>query len=480
MLKLFNSLGRKKEKFKPIVPGQVSIYVCGMTVYDLCHIGHARVLVFFDVVRRWFESNGFKVKYVRNITDIDDKIIARALKEGITVKELTTKYIKEMQKDASDLDVRPPSHEPLATDYIDEMIQLINTLVEKGNAYLAQGDVNFSVRSHKSYGKLSGKSINQLQAGSRVDIDHSKKDPLDFVLWKKSKIDEPKEVSWNSPFGNGRPGWHIECSAMSHSIFGNSFDIHGGGIDLQFPHHENEIAQSESGYGNNKTPFKVNFWMHVGFVTILNEKMSKSLGNFETIKDILANYNYEVLRFFLIKGHYRSPLNYSKDQLNDAKNSLRRLYELLSSFDESEIVSRKEEKKLIDEMMSCNDNIVINFRDALSDDFNTPKALSIIFEFANNLKQKSKEFSDPLAFKSSVRILRGMGLILGILGNSLSSLDKKINNQISNEFIEDLIKKRNQAKINRQYDLADEIRDNLRAKGIILEDKPDGTQWRAV
>ena len=477
-MKIFNSLGREKKDFVPLIADNVSIYVCGMTVYDYCHLGHARVMVFFDIVRRWFEACDLKVNYVRNITDIDDKIIARSIKEKTSIRELTDKFIFEMRKDAHLLGVIDPTHEPRATDYVPQMLSLINKLECLGYAYESSGDVNFSVRKMRSYGKLSGKSIDELRVGERVSIGEGKKDPLDFVLWKKSKLNEPIEASWDSPYGKGRPGWHIECSAMSSELLGPRFDIHGGGIDLQFPHHENEIAQSECAFDCKEDDNLVNTWMHVGFVTVAKEKMSKSLGNFSTIREILRDNDPESIRYFLLKGHYRSPINYSIEQIKNARNSLRSLYHVLEVGKETNKLTEDEQKKYIALAMKSTDSFAIDFREAIKDDFNTPKALTVLFAFASQIKKQLKTKK-----KSQVVVFRGLGLILGFFARSLDqqkNRSSESNTQISEEEIKKSITERQLAKNNKDFEKADEIRSLLIAQGIMLEDKIDGTKWRRV
>jgi len=469
-------MGRKKQDFVPLVNGKISIYVCGMTVYDYCHLGHARVMVFFDIVRRWFEACGFKVNYVRNITDIDDKIIARSISEKISIRELTDKFIFEMKKDAKCLGVLDPSHEPRATEYVPQMLELIKRLESLGYAYESNGDVNFAVRRLKSYGKLSGKSIDELRSGERVLVGEDKKDPLDFVLWKKTKPHEPEEASWKSPYGDGRPGWHIECSTMSSEILGPRFDIHGGGIDLQFPHHENEIAQSEGAFGCYNNNNLVSTWMHVGFVTVEKEKMSKSLGNFSTIREILVDNDPESVRYFLLKGHYRSPINYSLEQIKSAKNSLRSLYHVLEIGDETGELSKTEQLRYIDRAMKSDDPFAKDFRDALQDDFNTPKALTILFGFAAQLKIQIKSQQ-----KFQITVFRGLGLILGFFARSPEQERHLIvgpNSQISEEEIKKLLVERNLAKNKKDFQKADEIRNILNSRGIMLEDGVSKTKWR--
>ena len=454
------------------------MYVCGMTVYDVCHIGHARVMVFFDLVKRWFEAKGFKVTYVRNITDIDDKIIKRASDEKVGVNEYTEKYIKELHNDEKSLFIQKPSFEPQATRYVPEMIELIEKLVKKDYAYVSEtGDVNFAVRSFRDYGKLSGKSIEQLRAGHRISIDEKKRDPLDFVLWKGAKQGEPDDVIWKSPFGAGRPGWHIECSAMSNALLGKRFDIHGGGADLQFPHHENEIAQSECGYGIEGKPH-VNTWMHVGFVTIKEEKMSKSLNNFLTIKSAIREYDPESLRYFLLKTHYRKPLSYSDEQLRSAQSSLQSLQEALVSNNvggEFDIISRQ---NFVARLMNSKHESAVAFKNALDDDFNTPLAFAEMFKYANLLKKKKTLMcSEDL----QEDILRGMGEVLGLL-NNYSAKDEVqpevIIEKLPIEEIERIISLRQSAKEQKNFELADKFRENLAKHGVGLEDGPDGTTWK--
>ncbi len=475
-MKIFNSLGREKQDFIPLINGKVSIYVCGMTVYDYCHLGHARVMVVFDVVRRWFEASGYEVNYVRNITDIDDKIIERSLEEKTSIRALTEKFIDEMRKDAQSLGVIAPTHEPRATEYVPQMLSLIKKLEALGLAYESDGDVNFSVRKMKSYGKLSGKSIDELRVGERVSVGHAKKDPLDFVLWKKSKVGEPQEASWNSPYGYGRPGWHIECSAMSSELLGPRFDIHGGGIDLQFPHHENEIAQSEGAYGCKDGEHLVKTWMHVGFVTVEKEKMSKSLGNFSTIREILRENDPETVRYFLLKGHYRSPINFSLDQVRDAKNSLKNLRHILESAGENNDLSEDEQKEYINLAMNSDNSFAREFRNAIEDDFNTPKAISILFSFSSEIKDQIKSKKN-----NQISIFRGLGLILGFFSKSIEqdrSRGVDSNLKISEDDINKFIAQRLIAKNNKDFDKADEIRNILRSQGIMLEDGVSGTKWR--
>ena len=456
MLSLYNSLTNQKEIFKPITPKEVRLYVCGMTVYDFCHLGHARVMVIFDVVNRWLKLSGYSVQYVRNITDIDDKIIAKAAEGNITIKELTERFVMEMNKDADELGVLRPDFEPKATDHISDIINMIQILIDKGFAYVGDNkDVYYSVSDFKGYGKLSGKTLKDLRAGNRVDIDLNKRNNFDFVMWKSAKKDEP---SWESPWGSGRPGWHIECSAMSNKILGNHFDIHGGGQDLQFPHHENEIAQSEAANDCKMA----NYWLHNGFVKIDDEKMSKSLGNFFTIRSILKKYLPEVVRFFILKAHYRSPLNYSDIQLDDAKQGLTRLYLSIRN----KIKSQKSE-------IDWSNNYAVNFKAALDDDFNTPAAIAVLYELANEIN-KNKD-------NQKMELLVNLANSIGILAmNPEDFLQGVMMPSVRDDglIIDDLIKERNLAKKNKDYEEADRIRKLLLENDILLEDTAEGTIWR--
>ena len=451
MLSLYNSLTNQKEIFKPIEPQKVRLYVCGMTVYDYCHLGHARVMVIFDVINRWLRQSGYNVQYVRNITDIDDKIIAKAAEQNIAIEELTEKFIIEMNKDADALGVLRPDFEPKATNHIDDIINLIQILIDKGFAYVGENkDVYYSVSKFKDYGKLSGKTLKDLRAGNRVEIDLNKKNNFDFVMWKSAKKDEP---SWDSPWGLGRPGWHIECSAMSNVLLGDHFDIHGGGQDLQFPHHENEIAQSEAANDCKMA----NYWLHNGFVKIDDEKMSKSLGNFFTIRSILENYLPEIVRFFILKTQYRSPLNYSDSQLDDAKQGLTRLY--LSVRDK--IVRTEFE-------IDWTNNYAKRFKAALDDDFNTPEAIAVLYELANEINKNQDDQNKEL--------LIGLANSLGILAMSPEDFLKGDNKHIFD--VNELINKRDLAKKNKDFEEADRIRKFLLENDILLEDTIDGTIWR--
>ncbi|MBT3047771.1 MAG: cysteine--tRNA ligase [Candidatus Thiodiazotropha sp. (ex Codakia orbicularis)] len=460
MLKLYNDLSNRKETFQPLEAGKVRMYVCGMTVYDLCHLGHARVMVVFDVVYRYLRASGYEVNYIRNITDIDDKIINRANEKGVHFGDLTGEFIQAMHQDADALGVLRPTDEPKATEHMDEILAMITRLIEKGHAYAVDnGDVYYDVRSFSDYGKLSGKSIEDLRAGARVEPGDVKRDPLDFALWKGAKPDEP---AWDSPWGRGRPGWHIECSAMSTTALGDSFDIHGGGADLTFPHHENEIAQSEGATGH---PF-VKYWMHNGFVRINDEKMSKSLGNFFTVREILEHYRAEEVRYFILTSHYRSPLNYDTEHLDNARAALTRFYTALRGLPEADATGGEE--------------YVARFRDAMDDDFNTPEALAVLFDLAreiNRLKETENEAAASLA-----AILRELGGILGILQDDPESYLRGAapadEDGLSDEAIETMIQARIDARSAKNWAEADRIRDELQAAGIILEDGPQGTTWR--
>jgi len=430
------------------------MYVCGMTVYDYCHLGHARVLVIFDVVGRWLRSSGYRVTYVRNITDIDDKIIRRAAENGEPVTALTERFIRAMDEDAAALGVEKPDHEPRATQFVQPMVEMIGRLEEKNLAYRsASGDVNYAVRRFPGYGKLSGKSLDELRAGERVDIDASKEDPLDFVLWKRSK---PGEPTWKSPWGDGRPGWHIECSAMSRALLGQPFDIHGGGQDLQFPHHENEIAQSEGAVGEAGGKL-VNYWMHNGFVRVDEEKMSKSLGNFFTVREVLKKYDAEVVRFFILRAHYRSPLNYSDVHLEDAKAALTRLYTALKALPQGSSAVNWEEPH------------AKRFKEAMDDDFGTPEAVSVLFDLATAANTGNA---------AAAKQLRALGGVLGILRRDPASYLQDLPEGVPEEWILKKIAEREAARKRKDFTAADDIRRELDAKGIVLEDKGGKTTWR--
>ena len=466
---LYNTLTRQKEEFVPLNPENVRMYVCGMTVYDYCHLGHARVLVVFDMIARWLRQHGYPLTYVRNITDIDDKIIARANENGETIGELTARFIAAMNEDSDALGVLRPDIEPKATEHIGQMIAMIEDLVANGKAYPApNGDVYYAVREFAEYGQLSGKSLDDLRAGERVDVDANKRDPLDFVLWKAAK---PGEPSWESPWGNGRPGWHIECSAMGGELFGQTFDIHGGGADLQFPHHENEIAQSCGAHGGlcghdaphaagKRINSHVKYWLHNGFIRVDNEKMSKSLGNFFTIRDVLKKYAPEVVRFFILRAHYRSPLNYSDAHLDDAKNSLARLYNTLGNVQAAEFAVRED----------AND-YTRRFFAAMDDDFNTAEAMSVLFELAN---EANKTGSAELA-----GCLKALGGTLGLLQDNPQHFLQSGGEEggLSADEIEALIAQRKTARETKNWAESDRIRDLLAEHKILLKDGADGTTW---
>jgi cysteinyl-tRNA synthetase len=432
----------------PLRAGEVRMYVCGMTVYDYCHLGHARMLVVFDMVRRWLRASGYRVTFVRNITDIEDKIIRRAQENGEPIDALTARFIKAMDEDCAALGVEKPDHEPRATAHVGDMLRLISALQKKGLAYqAASGDVNYAVRRFPGYGKLSGKSLDELRAGERVEVDSSKQDPLDFVLWKRSKPDEPK---WPSPWGDGRPGWHIECSAMSAKLLGEPFDIHAGGEDLQFPHHENEIAQSEGASGRKF----VNYWMHNAFIQVDKEKMSKSLGNFFTVRDILKRYDPEVVRFFILRAHYRSPVSYSDANLDDAKNALTRLYTALQDFPGSAAVD-------------WNEPHAQRFKAAMDDDFGTPEAMAVLFELAGKINAGEKRLASQL---------KALGGVLGLLQREDFLQTKPAG--VSEDWIVAKIAEREAARKQKDYAAADRIRKELLERGIVLEDKGGKTSWR--
>ncbi|HWI83212.1 cysteine--tRNA ligase [Ramlibacter sp.] len=455
-LRIYNTLSRALEDFSPLEPGQVRMYVCGITVYDACHVGHARANIAFDVVQRWLKASGYRVNFVRNITDVDDKIIRRALENGEPVRSLTDRMIVQMHRDFDALGIERPTHEPRATDYIPQMLDIVRQLEDKGLAYrVAGGDVNFAVRRFPGYGKLSGKSLDELHAGERVAVLEGKDDPLDFVLWKAAKPTEPADAQWDSAYGKGRPGWHIECSAMSCALLGKTFDIHGGGADLQFPHHENEIAQSE---GANGQPL-ARYWMHNGFVNIDNEKMSKSLGNFFTIREVLEKFDAQTLRFFIVRAHYRSPLNYSDVHLDDARAALKRLYTALDSVPPAPAV------------IDWNEPFAAKFKAAMDDDFATPEAVAVLFELAGEVnRSKSARLAG---------LLKALGGCLGILqGDPKAFL--RAGSRLDEATIAQRIAERAAAKQAKNFAEADRIRQELLAQGIVLKDSPTGTTWEAA
>ncbi len=456
-LRIYNTLSRALETFSPIEPGHVRMYVCGMTIYDLCHVGHARMMMAFDVVQRWLQASGYKVTYVRNITDIEDKIIKRAVERGISIRALTDEMIAAMHQDLAALGIAPPTVEPRATEYVRHMTDLIGQLREKGLAYRASnGDMNYSVRKFPGYGKLSGKSLDQLRAGERVAVLDGKEDPLDFVLWKAAKPEEPADAKYDSPFGPGRPGWHIECSAMSCAVLGKTFDIHGGGADLQFPHHENEIAQSE---GANGQPL-ANYWVHNGFLQVDNEKMSKSLGNFFTIRDVLKSFDGETVRFFMLRVHYRRPFNYSDAGLEDARTGLKRLYTTLDAVPPAAKVE-----------LDWSQPFAARFKAAMDNDFSTPEAVAALFDLATEVNRtQSPELS---------ALLRHLGGCLGLLQASPKAY-LQIGAGLDEAAIQALIAQRAAAKVAKNFGEADRIRKDLLAQGIALKDSPAGTTWEAA
>jgi cysteinyl-tRNA synthetase len=456
-LRIYNTLSRALEDFSPLEPGHVRMYVCGITVYDLCHVGHARANVAFDVVQRWLKASGYKLNFVRNITDIEDKIIRRAVENGETVRSLTDRMIAEMYRDFDALGIERPTHEPRATDYVPQMLDIVRQLEDKGLAYRAEGgDVNYAVRRFPGYGKLSGKTLDELHAGERVAVlEGNKEDPLDFVLWKAAKPTEPGDAQWDSPYGRGRPGWHIECSAMACALLGKTFDIHGGGADLQFPHHENEIAQSE---GANGQPL-ARYWMHNGFVNIDNEKMSKSLGNFFTIREVLERFDAETLRFFIVRSHYRSPLNYSDVHLEDARGALKRLYTALDLVAPAQVA------------IDWAQPYAARFKSAMDNDFSTPEAVAVLFELAAEVNRgKSPQ---------AAGLLKALGGCLGILQGEPKAF-LRAGTRLDEATIASLIDQRAAAKKAKNFAEADRIRGELLAQGVVLKDSPAGTTWEAA
>ena len=455
-LRIYNTLSRSLEAFHPIEPGHVRMYVCGITVYDLCHIGHARANVVFDVVQRWLKASGLRVTFVRNITDIEDKIIRRAVENGEPIKALTTRMIAEMYRDFDALGIERPTHDPCATDYVPQMLAIVKLLQDKGLAYRTEaGDVNYAVRKFPGYGKLSGKSLDELHAGERVAVLDGKEDPLDFVLWKAAKETEPEDAKWDSAWGKGRPGWHIECSAMACATLGETFDIHGGGADLQFPHHENEIAQSEGAHGKPLA----RFWMHNGFVNIDNEKMSKSLGNFFTIREVLEKFDAETIRFFIVRAHYRSPLNYSDVHLDDARNALRRLYTALDAVTPAAVD------------IEWTQPHAARFKAAMDNDFATPEAVAVLFELAAEVNRgKSPQVAG---------LLKTLGGVLGLLQSDPKAF-LQAGAGLDEASIQQQIVARAAAKKARNFAEADRIRDDLLAQGIVLKDSAAGTTWEAA
>ncbi len=459
-LRVHNTLSRQVEEFHPVKPGRVGMYVCGMTIYDLCHMGHLRMMMAFDVVYRWLRASGYEVSYVRNITDIEDKIIKRAVERGITIRQLTDEMIAAMHTDLASVGIEPPTHEPRATEYLPQMLGIIGQLEAKGLAYRSSnGDVNFSVRKQPGYGKLSGKSLDELRAGERVAVLEGKEDPLDFVLWKSAKTEEPADVKYDSAYGPGRPGWHIECSAMSVALLGQPIDIHGGGMDLTFPHHENEIAQSEGASGQ---PF-VRYWLHNGFLNVDNEKMSKSLGNFFTIRDVLKKFDGETLRFFMLRTHYRSPFNFSDTHLDDARTALRRLYTALDGIDVPANVK-----------VDWTRPQAIAFRAAMDEDFNTPLALAVLFDLASEIN-RSRDVG-------TAALLKSLAGVLGVLQQSPRTYLQAAQDgsALDASAIEALIAERHAAKQAKNFAQADRIRAALTEMGVDLKDSAAGTTWVAT
>ena len=456
-LRIYNTLSRALEEFSPLIPGQVRMYVCGMTVYDLCHLGHARSMIAFDIVQRWLRASGLAVDYVRNVTDIEDKIIRRALENGETIRSLTDRMIEALHQDADALGIERPTHEPRATDYVPQMLNIIEKLESKGLAYRSEnGDVNYAVRKFPGYGKLSGKSLDELHAGERVAVLDGKEDPLDFVLWKRAKPTEPDDAKWDGAYGMGRPGWHIECSAMSCALLGETIDIHAGGADLQFPHHENEIAQSEGAFGKPLAKM----WMHNGFINVDNEKMSKSLGNFFTIRDVLKEYDAETVRFFVVRAHYRSPLSYSNVHLDDARNALKRLYTALSLVPAQEVA------------VDWADPYAARFKAAMDEEFGTPEAVAVLFDLAGEVnRSKSPE---------AAGLLKALGGFIGLLQGDPERFLQAGSSALDGAMIEAQIEARSVAKAAKNWAEADRIRKELLEQGIVLKDSPTGTTWEAA
>ena len=459
-MKIYNSLTRKKEEFVPLEPVNVNMYVCGPTVYNYFHIGNGRTFIVFDTIRRYMEYRGYEVNFVQNFTDIDDKMIKRANEEGTTVKELGDRYIDEYYKDADNLKLKRATCNPRATEHMDDIIEFVKELVDKGLAYAVDGDVYFSTKEFKDYGKLSGQNIEDLQSGARISVDERKKDPMDFALWKSQK---PGEPAWESPWGMGRPGWHIECSCMAHNLLGDTIDIHAGGADLVFPHHENEIAQSEGRSGKTFA----NYWMHSAYLNVNNVKMSKSLNNFFTTRDILEKYDAEVVRLFMLSGHYRTPLNFTMELLDSTKSGLERMYNALNNL--YSLLDEVKEDNSDDEFLQVLDGYRAKFIEKMDDDFNTADAISVIFDLVKDINIKVNINSSINVIEKSIELLRELGAPLGIL-------QKEISNSLEEE-VENLIAERQKARQEKNWALADEIRDKLKAMDIILEDTPQGVRW---
>ena len=462
-MKIFNTLTKQKEEFKSIEPGKIKMYVCGPTVYNFFHIGNGRTFVVFDTIRRYFEYKGYKVDFVQNFTDIDDKMIKKANEEGVTVKEIGDKYIKEYYTDADGLGIERATNNPRATEYIDDIIEFVKGLIDKGCAYEVDGDVYFSTKSFKDYGKLLGQNLEDLQAGARIDVDERKKDPMDFAIWKAQK---PGEPAWDCPWGKGRPGWHIECSCMARKLLGETIDIHAGGMDLKFPHHENEIAQSESLTGKKFA----NYWMHSAYLNINNQKMSKSLNNFFTTREILEKYDVDTVRFLLLSAHYRVQLNFSQDLLESAKASVERLYNAVSNLENLLDEVSKEKMSHDEEQYIKNlDKYRIKFEEKMDDDFNTADAISVLFELAKDLNTSISIESSKELISKALNLYRSLGKPLGLIQKSTKiSLEDEV---------EELIQKRQEARKNKDFALADKIRDDLKNRGIILEDTQQGVRW---
>lgn len=462
-MKIFNTLTKQKEEFKSIEPGKIKMYVCGPTVYNFFHIGNGRTFVVFDTIRRYFEYKGYKVDFIQNFTDIDDKMIKKANEEGVTVKEIGDKYIKEYYTDADGLGIERATNNPRATEYIDDIIEFVKGLIDKGCAYEVDGDVYFSTKSFKDYGKLLGQNLEDLQAGARIDVDERKNDPMDFAIWKAQK---PGEPAWDCPWGKGRPGWHIECSCMARKLLGETIDIHAGGMDLKFPHHENEIAQSESLTGKKFA----NYWMHSAYLNINNQKMSKSLNNFFTTREILEKYDVDTVRFLLLSAHYRVQLNFSQDLLESAKASVERLYNAVSNLENLLDEVSKEKMSHDEEQYIKNlDKYRIKFEEKMDDDFNTADAISVLFELAKDLNTNISIESSKELISEALNLYRSLGKPLGLIQKSTKiSLEDEV---------EELIQKRQEARKNKDFALADKIRDDLKNRGIILEDTPQGVRW---
>lgn len=465
-MKIYNSLTRRKEEFIPIVPNEVKMYVCGPTVYNYFHIGNGRTFIIFDTIRRYLEYRGYKVSFIQNFTDIDDKMINKANSEGITVKELGDRYIKEYYKDADSLNIERATVNPRATEYIDEIIKFVEELINSGYAYEVDGDVYFSTKKFGEYGKLCGQNLEDLQAGARINVDERKKDPMDFAIWKAQK---PGEPAWKSPWGMGRPGWHIECSCMAKKLLGNTIDIHAGGMDLKFPHHENEIAQSEAVTGKKFA----NYWMHAAFVNVDNKKMSKSLNNFFTAREILEEYDADTIRFLMLSGHYRIQINFTKELLDSAKASVERLYNCINNLEnlKNEVKCKKmtqEEQIYLKSLNKYRDKYI----EKMDDDFNTADAISVLFDL-------TKDINNNININSSVEICENAESLIRELGKPLGILQRKIEKDLDSE-IEELIEQRQEARKNKDFALADKIRDDLKLRNIVLEDTPQGVRWKKI